>query len=144
MDFKNLTVLQAKRYGVFTCLLTDSLGVCAQEMFQRDVSALVVVNIQGLLEGIITRTDLVRAAAIEPEWASQPVSSAMTADVVTIHLRERLGVVMEMLLQEHIHRVVAVEEEAGGRRPVAVLSAADIVFHMAQQAGRDVRPAGTT
>lgn len=136
MDFKNLTVLQAKRYGVFTCQLTDTLGTAAQEMFQRDVSALVVVDDDGLLAGIITRTDLMRAGAIEPEWAAQPVSSAMTADVVTISLRETLGVVTEMLLQEHIHRVVAVEEEAGGQRPVTVLSAADIIFHMAQQARR--------
>lgn len=136
MDFKNLTVLQAKRYGVFTCQLKDTLGTAAQEMFQRDVSALVVVDEDGLLAGIITRTDLMRAGAIEPEWALQPVSSAMTADVVTISLRETLGVVTEMLLQEHIHRVVAVEEEAGGQRPVTVLSAADIIFHMAQQARR--------
>ena len=134
MDIKNLTVLQAKRYGVFTCLASDSLGSVAIQMFQREVSALVVVNASGFLNGIITRTDLVRAVALEDEWRDQPVSSAMTVDVVTIGLHEPLGVVMELLLQEHIHRVVAVEYEGDRLRPVSVLSAADIIFHMAQDA----------
>jgi signal-transduction protein with cAMP-binding, CBS, and nucleotidyltransferase domain len=137
MEIKNLTVLQAKRYGVFTCLASDTLGHVAIEMFQRDVSALVVVDTNGFLEGIITRTDLVRAVALEAEWREQLVSSAMTVDVVTIGMDDSLGLVIELLLQEHIHRVVAVEEEAGRLRPVAVLSAADIIFHMAQAAKRE-------
>ncbi|HRJ43598.1 MAG: CBS domain-containing protein [Caldilineaceae bacterium] len=134
MEFKHLTVLQAKRYGVFVCKGDDSLGYAAKEMAQRDVSALVVVDGEGLLEGIVTRTDLLRAGALEPEWSSLPVSSAMTVDVVTISMHENLGVVMELLLQEHIHRVVAVEREGAAQRPVALLSAADIVFHMARAA----------
>ncbi len=138
MDIKNLTVLQAKRYGVFTCFPWDTLGSVAIQMFQRDVSALVVVDGAGFLAGIVTRTDLVRALAIETDWQEQPVSSAMTIDVVTIGLHESLGLVVELLLQEHIHRVVAVEYAGDRQRPVAVLSAADIIYHMAQEAERRV------
>ncbi len=39
---------------------------------------------------------------------------------------------MELLIQNHIHRVIAVEDIGGKARPVAVLAAADIVYHMAQ------------
>jgi CBS domain-containing protein len=53
---------------------------------------------------------------------------------VTVNLDETLQTVMELLLDRHIHRVVAVSREPGGVRPVAVLSAADIVYHMANQA----------
>lgn len=134
MDIKNLTVLQAKRYGVFTCLASDTLGSVAIQMFQRDVSALVVVDASGFLDGIITRTDLVRAVALGAQWRDQLVSAAMTVDVVTIGLHEKLGAVLDLLLQAHIHRVVAVEYAENRARPVAVLSAADIIFHMAQEA----------
>lgn len=137
MEIKNLTVLQAKRYGVFTCLASDTLGSVAIQMFQQDVSALVVVDSDGFLEGIITRTDLVRAVALETAWQKQPVSAAMTAEVVTIRMHDSLGLVIDLLLQEHIHRVVAVEQEGGRPRPVAVLSAADIIFHMAQAARKE-------
>lgn len=130
MEFKNLTLLQAKRYGLFICRAEDALGSVVHEMAQRDVSALVVVDGEGLLEGIITRTDLLRSAALNPDWSGQRVSSAMTVDVVTIGLHETLGAVMKLLLQEHIHRVVAVESEGARKRPLALLSTADIIFHM--------------
>lgn len=133
MNVMEMTVLQAKRYGVFTCLATDGLGAVAVSMFRRDVSGLVVVDEAGLLEGIVTRTDLLRAASLEPAWATQPVASAMTVDVVTVGVQERLGVVMELLLQEHIHRVVAVEREGERLRPVALLSSADLIYHLAQE-----------
>lgn len=133
MNVMEMTVLQAKRYGVFTCLATDTLGAAAVSMFRRDVSGLVVVDGKGLMEGIVTRTDLLRAAALEPEWAKQPVSSAMTVDVVTVSVQERLGVVMELLLQEHIHRVVVVDREGERLRPVALLSSADLIYHLAQE-----------
>lgn len=133
MNVMEMTVLQAKRYGVFTCRATDALGAAAVSMFRRDVSGLVVVDEAGLLEGIVTRTDLLRAAALEAEWAEQPVGSAMTVDVVTVGVQEELGVVLELLLQEHIHRVVAVEREGERLRPVALLSSADLVYHLAQE-----------
>jgi CBS domain-containing protein len=40
--------------------------------------------------------------------------------------------VMELLLNRHIHRVVAVEAVDGRLKPRGVLSAADIVYHMAR------------
>jgi hypothetical protein len=33
-------------------------------------------------------------------------------------------------LDQQIHRVVAVREEGGKKRPISVVSAADIVYHM--------------
>jgi CBS domain-containing protein len=56
----------------------------------------------------------------------------MASDVVTVNLDDPLTRVMELLIDNHIHRVVAVEMKNGKSRPVAVLSAADIVYHMAQ------------
>jgi CBS domain-containing protein len=40
----DLTVLQAKRFGVFTCSNNDTLLEVAQRMVEEDISALVVVD----------------------------------------------------------------------------------------------------
>ena len=40
---------------------------------------------------------------------------------------------MDLLIEHHVHRVVAVEPENDKLRPIAVLSAADVVYHMAQE-----------
>jgi CBS domain-containing protein len=58
----------------------------------------------------------------------------MVRNVVTVTLEDTLERVMDLLIENHVHRVVAVESAAGGKlRPVAVLSAADVVYHMAQE-----------
>jgi CBS domain-containing protein len=130
---KSMTVLKAKRFGIYSCYSSDTLRTAARTMNARNISALVVVDVEGYLNGVISRTDLVRACYETPDWADALVEEYMTSDVVTVGLDEPLSKVMELLVDHHIHRVVAVAQESGGLRPVAVLSAADVVYHMAQQ-----------
>ncbi len=132
---KRLSVLHAKRLGIYSCRASDSLKVAARLMQSHNISALVVVDAQERLDGVISRTDLVRAGYESPEWDRHTVADYMAADVVTVAPDDTLERVMALLLQNHIHRVVAVEQDpAGGKpRPVAVLSAADVVYHMAQE-----------
>jgi CBS domain-containing protein len=132
---KNLSVLKAKRFGIYSCYASDTLKTAARIMNSRNISALVVVEEQGYLVGVITRTDLVRACFETDGWADALVEEYMTPDPVTVNLDEPLLTVMELLIDRHIHRVIAVSREESGVRPVAVLSAADIVYHMAQEAG---------
>ncbi len=129
---KDLSVLQAKRFGVYTCLPDETLKLAARRMQEYNISALVVTDRGGFLEGVITRTDLVRACFERDDWSFQPVSDYMVQNVVTVTMEDPLTRVMELLIDRHIHRVVAVEQVEGRNRPVAVLSAADIVYHMAQ------------
>lgn len=129
---KSMSVLKAKRFGIYSCYAADTLKTAARLMNARNISALVVVDEEGYLDGVITRTDLVRACFETDGWAEALVDEFMTHDAVTVELDEPLLTVMELLIDRHIHRVVVVAREDGGLRPVAVLSAADIVYHMAQ------------
>ena len=129
---KNLPVVQAKRYGTYRCKPGDTLAAAAAQMTMRNISALIVVDEEELLEGIITRTDLVRAGYERDDWAVQPVRDYMSRQVVTVLPDAPLEQVMALLLERHIHRVVVAEDVGVRRRPIAVLSAADIVYHMVQ------------
>lgn len=129
---KNIPVLRAKRFGIYSCHAGDTLKTAARVMNARNISALVVVDQDGLLDGVITRTDLVRACYVTDEWEYALVDEYMNHEAVTVGLNEPLSTVMELLINRHIHRVIAVAPEGAGLRPVAVLSAADIVYHMAQ------------
>jgi signal-transduction protein with cAMP-binding, CBS, and nucleotidyltransferase domain len=129
---KNTSVLKAKRFGIYSCSADQTLKEIARIMNARNISALVVVDDGGYLSGIITRTDLVRACYERDDWAVATVNEYMSHEAVTVGLDEPLLTVMELLLDRHIHRVVAVAREPAGLRPVAVLSAADILYHMSQ------------
>ena len=129
---KDIPVLQAKRFGIYSCRLEDTLKHAADTMTRRNISCLVVVDEHAELKGIITRIDLVRAAYWESEWEDGRVQDYMNPNVVTVQLDDTLGRVMELLIDRHIHRVVAVREENGRKIPMGILSAADVVYHMAQ------------
>jgi signal-transduction protein with cAMP-binding, CBS, and nucleotidyltransferase domain len=126
------TIIQAKRYGVFTCREQVKLLTAARQMAEEDISALVVVDKDGYLLGIITRTDLMRALCEHEDWAKMPVEDYMSRQVVTVSPKDHLREVAQLLLDKGIHRVVAVQVEDGKPKPVAVISAADIVYHMSK------------
>lgn len=132
----NTTVMQAKRLGVLTCMPEMKLVEAAQRMTGEDVSALVVVDDEGYLVGILSRTDLLRAWDTGEPWAGRQVAEFMSSQVVTVGLNTTLTEVTSLLLNERIHRVVAVRHEGDRLRPVAVISAADIVYHMVKLEAR--------
>ena len=127
---KTLSVLEAKRFGVFSCQSHTTMGEAARQMADRDISCLVVVDDDGYMEGIITRTDLMRACVETEAWRETPVNDFMNRAVVTVSTEDTLDTVMRILVSKRIHRVVAIQEEEGRPWPMAVLSAADIVYHM--------------
>lgn len=128
------TVLEAKRYGVHSCRCEATLLEAARRILDLDVSALVVLDEGEYLRGIISRTDLLRACTERDDWATQPVAGHMSTDVVTVTTQALLRDVAELLLQNHIHRVVVVQEEQGNQRPVAVISDGDFIYHMVKEA----------
>jgi CBS domain-containing protein len=128
---KGHTVLEAKRYGVYSCYRNTPLLEAAQKMVTEDISSLVVLNDDGYLTGIITRTDVVRAYLQNDGWENFPVADFMSADVITVSPKATLAEVAKLLQERHIHRVVVVREEDGGKqRAVAIVSDSDLLYHM--------------
>jgi signal-transduction protein with cAMP-binding, CBS, and nucleotidyltransferase domain len=130
---RDLTVLQAKRYGTFSCHNHTKLLDAARRMAEEDISALVVTDDNGYLAGIITRTDLVRAHQARADWATQTVEACMSQPVVTVTPQHKLSHVAKLLIEKRIHRVVVVQDENGKQRPLGVVSSADLVYHMAKE-----------
>ncbi len=125
------TVLEAKRYGVYTCQADSLLLDAARQMVQRDISCLVVVDEDGFLSGVISRMDLLRAYyECDDGCITKVVREYMSSDVVTVTPETRLADVVRLMLDNHIHRIVVVREENGKRRPVSILSDGDFMYHM--------------
>ena len=127
------TVMQAKRLGIYACRPETPLLDAARLMAEEDISALVVVDGQGALAGIVSRIDLLRAHAAHADWNKYQVRDYMSPNVVTVGPDTTLDQVAATLLGHHIHRVVVVRPEEDEVRPVAVISAADLLYHMVKQ-----------
>jgi CBS domain-containing protein len=129
----DLTVLEAKRYGVYHCRSDATLGEASACMMEQEISALVVVDSEEYLVGILSQTDLVRAAMEEAQWQALSVAAYMSRDVVTVGTNATLADVARRLLDHCIHRVVVVRNEEGRQRPVAVVASSDLLYHLAKE-----------
>ena len=58
---KEMSVLEAKRYGAFHCAPEAKMKEAASQMVEEDISGLVVIGADGSLLGIINRTVLLCA-----------------------------------------------------------------------------------
>jgi CBS domain-containing protein len=127
---KGRTVLEAKRFGCYSCHPDTLMVDAVQQLVKEDISSLVVVDPEGYLVGVITRNDVLRCYLRHDAWETQPVSNFMTRQVVTVTQDALLREVADLLLERHIHRVVVVREEQGKPRPVAVVSDTDLIYHL--------------
>jgi signal-transduction protein with cAMP-binding, CBS, and nucleotidyltransferase domain len=125
------SVIEAKRIGVFNCHVGCKLVEAAALMRKEDISALVVVDDDGCLAGIISRVDLLRAWMNSPGWQNETVQAYMNPEVISVTPETRLFEVARLLLEQHIHRVVVVRSEGDKISPISVVSAADLIYHMA-------------
>ena len=128
---KHISVLAAKHLGVIACPANATLLDAARMMDEEDISSIVLVDDAGYLRGILTRTDILRAALEQPErWETCTCPEWMTRDVVTVPPTASLEDAAKLLQQKHIHRVVVAEDDGQGFVPLAVISARDILYHL--------------
>lgn len=117
---------------VATCLRDTPIPQVARQMRDLDVSALVVVDENGLLEGIISRTDLVTLRAHEEYWQGLRAEHVMIANVVCVTPDTPLADAMALLLAKKIHRLVVVEDNTKRSKPLGIISITDVVRDMAE------------
>ena len=130
---KGRTVLEAKRFGIFSCQVDTPLAEVCRLMVTEGISSLVVVDQDGYLQGLLSTTDLLRANLAYDDWMLRPAGAVMSTDVVCVSPSSLLREVAELLLTNRIHRVVVVQMEEGKPRPVAVVSSSDLAYHMVKE-----------
>ena len=90
------------------------------------ISGLPVVQDGGLV-GVISQTDLLNARSSEligANWERVKVRHLMSRPAVTVHLSTTVQHAARLMLDEHIHRVVVVDDDGV---PVGVLTTSDLL-----------------
>ena len=100
-----------------------TIKAAAQAMLKRNIGSLLVLDKNGRLQGIITRTDLVRAYA-ERYYGCYKVADFMTDKVPTVHVTHSLYYVIDLMQETGLGKTVVVE----GNKPIGVITKMDITF----------------
>ncbi len=117
---------------VATCQRDTPIPQVARLMRDLDISALVVVDQEGIMEGLISRTDLVTLRAHEEYWHGLRAEHVMVKHVICTTPDTPLSKALAILLARRIHRLIVAEDCEHRGKPLGVLSLTDIVRDMAE------------
>ncbi|RME11831.1 MAG: CBS domain-containing protein [Ardenticatenia bacterium] len=126
------TVADVMSHRVISCHPQTPIRRCARRMRENDVSALIVLDDDGHLAGILSQTDLVTLRAYRPEWEEMVAEHAMIRNVLTVTPDTPLEEACDLMARLRVHRLVVVEEDENGKHPIGVLSMTDVVREMAE------------
>jgi CBS domain-containing protein len=124
----DLSVRSVMHEGVISCAPDASLEEVARLMREERISALVVVE-GGVAVGVISQTDLVNAAYVQPYlryWRGMVARHLMNSPVISVRPDTPVAEALALLRERRIHRVVVTEPGEGGERPIGILSLTDI------------------
>jgi len=98
---------------------------------EHHVSGLPVVERDGRLVGVLSRTDLMALASDDPAgaWHGQAVRTAMTAPPITIPPDRTVTEAAARMEEHHVHRLVVIEPDSSN--PIGILSTTDLVRSIA-------------
>jgi len=122
-----MSVTEYMTTPVETVLIGESL-VSANELFLgQGVSALGVVDSDGVLKGVISRTDILHAAVYTHgetfRVPDRPVEELMKSPAVAVGSGARITEAAKLMLKNHVHRVFVTKDE----KPEGVLSTRDLM-----------------
>jgi len=110
---------------------SDAIGAVAELLVGNEITGLPVLDATDRLVGVISQTDLVRlrgSAVPRTDWHGLIVRDLMTTPAKTIQGWESLDEAARRMTEEHVHRLVVVDERD---RPLGVITEGDIVREIA-------------
>lgn len=126
----DLSVKAVMHVGVVSCEPDTAVEEVGAAMREHGISAVIVVDQAGAALGVISKTDLVNAAFVQPYmryWRGMAARHLMSSPVVFVHQDAPLHEALDLLRSRRIHRLVVTEPGPGGERPVGILSLTDVV-----------------
>jgi CBS domain-containing protein len=114
---------EVMRKQVFVCHEDQSVAECARTMRAQNIGVLPVVDVLGLVSGVVTDRDLAIRLLAEDGSPRPPVGAEMTRDVRVCRATETLRAAERRMGEVKRSRLVVVDE---GGRCVGVISLSDI------------------
>jgi CBS domain-containing protein len=116
-----------------TISVDAKLGLALDRMVEHSVGALLVVDDEGKLVGILTERDYMRKiVGIVADYAYQPLRAYITADPETVGPDDLLAVALQKMDVGGYRHLPVVEEDG---RPVGLISVRDVIRHITKLCG---------
>ncbi|MGE5374523.1 MAG: CBS domain-containing protein [Bacteroidota bacterium] len=128
-EARRATVGDVMSCTFLVCQENTPLLSAARTMTQAGWRSIIVVNSKGKLRGIITGRDLLHLAGRRVE-AGMIVGQLINRTLLTTDINSSLQQAADLMIQNHRHRVIVVDQEDHEGFPRGVISSMDIVAAM--------------
>lgn len=121
-SIENVRVSEIVTKRLVTATEDATLYDCARLMLNNKISSIIILQKDGSLSGIITKTDLISVFLTQ---AAEPlkISKIMTRPVITVQPADSLLYVESVLVKNRISRVVV----SRNRKPVGIITHRDFI-----------------
>lgn len=124
-------ILKDKGDLVFTASPQETVGAAAALLHTRRVGAMVVVDADEAIVGILSERDIVRVVAKDGAGAlTKPIATCMSANVIFAQPEESIDVLLERMTDRRIRHLPVVREG----RLVGIISIGDLVKYKINEA----------
>ncbi|MBU4433064.1 MAG: CBS domain-containing protein [Alphaproteobacteria bacterium] len=124
-------ILKDKGDLVFTASPQETVGAAAALLHTRRVGAMVVVDAEEAIVGILSERDIVRVIAKEGAPAlTRPITACMSADVVFAYPEETVDALLERMTDRRIRHLPVVRDG----RLAGIISIGDLVKYKISEA----------
>jgi len=124
-------ILKDKGDLVFTASPQETVGAAAALLHSRRVGAMVVVDADESIVGILSERDIVRVIAKEGAGAlTKPITACMSAEVIFAQPEESVDVLLERMSDRRIRHLPVVRNG----RLVGIISIGDLVKYKINEA----------
>ena len=127
-------ILEEKGHDVFTLNDGATLGDAAQALATRRIGALILLDAEGKLAGILSERDVVRMIGTKgPDCLTQSVADVMTRTVTTCGENATVNEAMELMTNGRFRHIPVVERG----KLIGVISIGDLVKRRIEDAERE-------
>lgn len=128
------SILADKGRDIVTATGDESVADICRRLTEHRIGAILVMNPDGGIAGILSERDVVKACAAHgPEALQSRASELMTRDVVTVTPDDAIATVMERMTAGRFRHMPVLKDGS----LVGVISIGDVVKHRIAQAERE-------
>jgi len=125
-DIDDIFVAQLMTTDLETVTPDTLVEGAAEIMLDQIIGSVVVVDEDGNIEGILTRTDFVAIVAGQKPKDQTPVSKYMTSEVVTAEGGESIRTVADRMVEHGIHHMPVVD----GGEVIGIITTTDLTGYL--------------
>ena len=106
-----------------------SIQEAAKKMKDKNVSSLVVVDVDGKLEGLVTERDLVRKVCINDVRTSTVTNKEiMSSPLITIDSSTSPSIAADIMLQNNVRHILVVDDKLNVNKPIGIITPVDLRY----------------